>query len=190
MVFNAKEGLLEYPAYEGKWNLLTDREEGIWSKAAMQLEVLFSLIQQPRIVRQSRPEKDKSGMRARGINPRKVSWQRISWWPEQEVCAKASNGRGSPKALHFARAYWARAKEGEPKATNKRPLPDRSGFYPGWWRKVRHSWRGDPKYGVVLHHNTPRMSREDQNQIERRTGDDFLNKRMAEALENQWSENG
>lgn len=121
---------------------------------AVQLDVLFAAIAEPRLVQKLAPSRPfrRSAKRMLGAaSP--VAWYTLAWTVGRAVHAKIGNGdENHGVALHVVRAHW-RFLDRQTKATIYR----KGSRGKGWYLWIRHHFKGHPDFGVKLHRLQPKF---------------------------------
>lgn len=131
------------------------------STSSLRLSMIFSLINEPRLVKKFEATEDENSTehqdRVRKITGKAAqAWTNVRWTVGKAVKAKGrkrtSESAGRP--LHWCRAHWRSCKAGDAGA---QWVERKSVGKFGWYKWIKDCWKGHPRYGIKLQRHEPAM---------------------------------
>lgn len=116
-----------------------------WLSAAIHLDILLTLIAEPRVVNLRTPRRSARRQARRLVGAKQpVRWHSVSWTIGEKIVPSCSHARKQfRQPLHYCRAHWRRTHKEAPKAEARRG-------HDGHWCWVQGCFKGHPDYGVKL----------------------------------------
>ena len=138
------------------------------------IDLLFTLMAEPRFIRRDNfsPLKRNMAARATGKKALRNTWIKLGWTIGAETRPKGNVPGSAPrKAFHMVRAHW-RHYDHQTKMGQQRDGRE------GWWVWIEAHYSGNPALGEIKHHYMPKLD----SQKSARTVVDVLTGRAFRAL--------
>lgn len=135
------------------------RAIGVAATAIYKADLLFSLMNEPRLVVKAPPPRQQLRQAERKLGGDvPAAWYQLKWTIGEETASRADSGDGSYRLpLHHCRAHWMWVGH---ESENAEWRHGRRG--PGWYTWRGHSWKGHPDFGIKLTRYAPEIDADGQ----------------------------